>query len=170
MGDARMPLRLLAQVVVYAAIMAVVGYLSFQPAYTHLAGDIALLKLSFSHGAERKGECRRLSPEEIAALPANMRRPLDCPRERLPVVVELVLDGELLHREVLPPSGIAGDGPSTVYRRFQLSAGEHHLVARLRDTNRDSGFDYEAERTVRLAPRQNWVVDFRAETGGFLFY
>ena len=163
------PVRLAAQAVAYLVFAALVGYLSAAPAYVHLDPGKALIKLSFSHAAKPKGGCRRLSAEEIAALPPNMRRPLDCPRERLPVLIELVLDGQVLVRESLPPSGLARDGNSTIYRRLPVTAGGHHLVARLRDSARTEGFDYEAEADIELAPGQNFVVDFHAETGGFIF-
>jgi hypothetical protein len=34
-----------------------------------------------------------------------MRRPVDCPRERWPVYLELERDGRLLYRGIHPPSG-----------------------------------------------------------------
>ncbi len=113
-------------------------------------------------------ECRRLTAEEIAALPENMRRPLDCPRWRLPVIVELELYGATIYSGSLPPTGLAGDGPSKVYERFPVTPGHHQLVARLRDSNRAEGFDYQHTADVDLAPGQNLVIDFRAETGGFI--
>ncbi|MEE9157544.1 MAG: hypothetical protein V3U60_04050 [Gammaproteobacteria bacterium] len=163
------PLQIIAQIVAFALFAAAVGYFSSAPVYTHLAPDKALIKLSFSHPGKRPG-CRRLSPEEIAALPPNMRRPVECPRERLPVLVELVLDGNLLFRDLLPPSGLWRDGASTVYQRFTVDAGSHRLIARLRDSAREDGFDYEHAAKIELAPQQNFVVDFRADTGGFIFY
>jgi hypothetical protein len=83
--------------------------------------------------------------------------------------VELLLDGEALFRADLPPSGLAGDGASTVYRKFPVAPGRHRLTARLRDSARTEGFDYESEREVMLEPRQNFVVDFKAASGGFIF-
>ncbi len=163
------PLPLLGQALAYLLFAVVVGYFSFHPSYTHLPPDVALIKLSFSHAAERAGECRRLSAEEIAALPPNMRRTKDCPRERLPVLVELVLDGQTLTRRVLPPTGLRRDGASIIYQRFAVASGRHTLVARLRDSHRTEGFDYESKAEIELAPRQNFVVDFRAEAGGFIF-
>jgi hypothetical protein len=68
-------------------------------------------------------------------------------------------------RESLPPTGLAGDGPSRVYRRFAVAAGEHRLRLRLRDTARSDGFDHEHAATVSLRPGQNLVVDFRAGSG-----
>ncbi|MGD2083318.1 MAG: hypothetical protein PVF91_10145 [Chromatiales bacterium] len=162
-------LKYIGQAVAYALFAGVVGYFSTSPAYTHLEPGLAVIKLSFSHAAQHKGECRRLSSEEIAALPPNMRRPLDCPRERLPVVVELVLDGKVLYQDSLAPSGVAGDGASTAYMKFPVEAGAHHLVARLRDSDRPDGYDYEKEADIRLHERESLVIDFRPAQGGFLF-
>ena len=131
--------------------------------------ELALVKLSFSHPGQPKGECRRLTPEEIAALPANMRKPMDCPRERVSLYVELLVDGKLLFSGDLPPSGLAGDGTSTVYQKFPLMPGNHHLSVRLRDSNRAQGFDYEGESDVTLKAGQNFVIDFKKSLGGFVF-
>jgi hypothetical protein len=163
------PFQFLAQALAYSLFAAVTGYFSASPAYTYSDPEHAQIKLSFSHPGQIKGECRRLSPEEIAQLAPNMRRPLDCPRQRLPVFVELVLDGRILHRELHSPTGLWEDGPSTVYRKFSVEAGKHQLVGRLRDSARAEGFDYERKVDIELAPQQNFVVDFRDETGGFLF-
>jgi hypothetical protein len=163
------PTRIIGQAVAYAAFVAFIGYFSFSPAHTHADPQMAVIKLSFSHGGARKGGCRRFTPEEIAALPPNMRRPMDCPRERVPVLVELHLDGGLLYRESLLPAGLSRGGQSSTFQRFQVPPGEHHLVARLRDSERDEGFDYESEARVVLGPRQNFVIEFNAAEGEFGF-
>ena len=157
------------QVIAYAMFAMVIGYFATRPAYTHLAPDKAVIKLSFSHAGQHKGECRQLTQEELNKLPPNMRRPMDCPRERLPLLIELELDGQLLYQDELPPSGLAGDGASTAYKKFPVDSGQHHLVARLRESGRTDGFDYEKEAEITLAPQQNFVIDFRPELGGFLF-
>jgi hypothetical protein len=163
------PVQLLGQAIAYAVFAGVVGYLAASPAYTHLDPGLALIKLSFSHAGKHQGECRQRTPEELAKLAPNMRRPLDCPRGRLPLRVELVLDGELLYRGELPPSGLAGDGASMAYSKFPVAPGRHHLAARLRDSDRSAGYDYEKEAEITLHPRQNFVIDFRPALGGFLF-
>ena len=163
------PTRIVYQVVAYLLFAAVVGYFSASPSYTHFDPDMAQIKLNFSHSGQRKSECRRLTPEEIAKLAPNMRRPMDCPRERLPVRVELILNGTVLFSDSLPPSGIARDGKSSAYQRFTVAPGRHHLIARLRDSAREEGFDYEHEAEIQLAPRQNFVVDFKSDSGGFIF-
>lgn len=162
-------LRYLGQATILLLFMAFIGAFADSPAYVYQRGDQALIKLSFTHGAERKGGCRRLSAEEIAKLPPNMRRPTECPRERLPVYAELVLDDQVVFRASLPPTGLAGDGPSRAYERLPAAPGAHRVVVRMRDTARSEGFDYEREAEITLRPHQNFVIDFRPEAGGFVF-
>lgn len=161
------PLRYLGQGGFYLLLALGLGYCSTHPAYTHFPPDRALIKLSLTHGA-KKEECRRRTPEELAKLAPNMRRPMECTRERLPVTVELLMDGRPLYQATLPPTGLAGDGPSRVYERFAVPPGRHELTARLRDTDRQEGFDYERTMAVDLKPEQSLAIDFRPETGGFV--
>lgn len=157
------------QAMAYAAFAAVVGYFSSAPAYTQLQPDQALIKLSFSHAGQIKGECRELSAKEIAAYPPNMRRPKICPRERLPVLIELDLDGKPLFHSELQPSGLWRDGAATIYHKFKVPSGPHRLRARLRDSARNTGYDYQGETELTLAPHQNYVVEFSSEHTGFTF-
>ena len=110
------------------------------------------MMLTFVHGADRKGECRRLTPEEIAKLPPNMRRVQDCPRGRRAIYVELDVDGRNVYQASLTPTGIAGDGPSRVYQRFMMPAGKYDIAVRMRDTARADGFDHEHRETVNFRP------------------
>lgn len=163
------PLQFLGQGLVYLVIALLFGLFSDWPRFTYFPAEQAQIMLSFAHGAQRKGECRKLSAEEIAELAPNMRRPEICPRERLPVLVELTLDGQALYRESLPPSGLSGDGPSQVHQRFVVEPGSHEITVRLRDSARSEGFDYERSETITLRERQNFVIDFRSDRGGFVF-
>jgi len=162
-------LRAFGQLALYAGFAIVVATFAVGPPYERVAPDRAVVKLSLSHAGERREPCRTLSPEELAALAPNMRSGVDCPRERVPVVVELEIDGEPVFHATLPPSGLAGDGPSSVYERFDIPAGSHRIRVRLRDTRRESGFDHEGTTDIRLSPRQSFVIDFRPELGGFQF-
>jgi hypothetical protein len=159
----------IGQAIAYTLFAVVVGYFATKPSYTYLEPGKAQIKLSFGHAGAHTTKCRQLTQEELNKLAPNMRRPLDCPRGRLPVLIELELDGELLYSEALPPSGLAGDGVSTAYQTFAIDPGPHQLVARLRDSNRDEGFDYEKASEITLSPQQNFVIDFHPSRGGFLF-
>jgi hypothetical protein len=162
------PLQWLGQAVVYAATIAVVGYLSAAPSYNAFPAHQAMITLSFSHGAQRKGECRRLSAEESAELAPNMRRLTDCPRERWPVAVMLRLDDTPLLDATYPPTGLSSDGPAQVFVQFTVPAGRHKLVARLDDDGGHEGFEHDFARDIALAPQQRLVLDFRSDAGGFI--
>jgi hypothetical protein len=160
-------LRVIGQIMAYAAFSAVLVSVSM-PAYQHHDPQLGAIKISFSHTGPRVSPCRRFTPEEIAALAPNMRRPMDCPRGRLPLLLEVDLDGDMLYSQQLYPTGLAGDGVGMVYERFAVTPGAHHLDMRLRDTRRETGFDYVADVDINIAPRENLTVDFRREAGGFV--
>jgi hypothetical protein len=162
-------LRVAGQFAAIAALFAAVAWLSDRPTYRQIPEGAAVMLLTFVHGADRRGECRRLSPEEIAKLPPNMRRVQDCPRVRRPIYVELDVDGRNIYRASLQPTGIAGDGPSRVYQRFLLPAKKYDVAVRMRDTARAEGFDHERRDSVELSPDQMFVIDYRPESGGFVF-
>ena len=169
MADSRHPLRLVGQLLAYGGFAFVIAYFSASPAYQHSDPEKAQIKISFSHAGARKEECREISPAEMAKLPPNMRQAMDCPRRRIPVVVEVTLDGALLFQGEREPTGLWRDGPSTFYERFAVDAGTHTLSARLRDSARNDGFDYEKTADIVILPRQNFVIMFKTETGGFIF-
>jgi hypothetical protein len=162
-------LRLAGQFVVIAALFAGVAWLSDRPVYRQIPEGSGMMMLTFVHGADRKGECRRLTSEEIAKLAPNMRRVQDCPRVRRSLYVELDIDGRKIYAADLPPTGIAGDGPSRVYQRFVMPAGKYDVAVRMRDTARADGFDHERHGTVDFAPSQMFVIDYRPESGEFIF-
>lgn len=163
------PLQYIGQGVFYAAFMAVIGFFSTSPVYSHLPPDETLIKLSFRHAGQIKGECRELSAAELAKLPSYKRKgTMECPRERSDVIIELEMDGKQLYHEVLRPTGWAHTSNSNIYRRIPVKAGVHNLKARLRDHAGDD-FNYAHEETVNLAPGRIIVIDFNSATGGFIF-
>ena len=161
-------LQICGQFAVIAALFAAVAAFADWPRYRQTPRGTGIIMLSFVHGADRRAECRRLTPEEIAKLPPNMRRVQDCPRARRPIYVELNVGDQIAYRATLSPTGIAGDGPSRVYQRFVLPVGEYDVAVRMRDTPRSDGFDYERMDRVALGPDQMLVIDFRPEAGGFV--
>ncbi|MDO8595990.1 MAG: hypothetical protein Q7R45_05125 [Sulfuricaulis sp.] len=157
------------QAVFYGLFIAVIGYFSSAPAYVHFPKDMALIKASFSHAGQPKEECHVRTADELAQLPPNMRVAIQCGRERSPVMFDLELDGKVVYRAELAPAGLSRDGVSTVYQRFQVPVGRHHLRARIKDSVRVPDFNYVKEADVELASAQVFVVEFNARTGGFIF-
>lgn len=162
-------LRTIGQFAIILALFASVAAFADWPVYRQIPPGAGVVMLSFVHGADRTAECRRLTPAEIAKRPPNMRRPMECPRDRRPLYVELEISGRATYRAHLPPTGIAGDGPSRVYERFVLPAGDYNVAVRMRDTGRSEGFDHERRGRIALTAGQLLVVDFRPQGGGFIF-
>lgn len=141
--------------------------LSAWPAWQSVPAGDALIRLSFSVSGARN--CRERTPEELAALPRNMRRPEICDRRRAPVHVAMELDGVPVLDAELPPGGFSGSGPSRIYRRFVVPAGNHDIRLSLQ-TDPDAPDDvFAATRQVSLVPGQNLAIDFDAGAGGFVF-
>jgi hypothetical protein len=153
----------------YVAAAAVTGYLAAHPIYHQVPEGEAQIKLALQHGGARVADCRRATSQELAKLPSAERRPNDCARERVPIVIALSVDGRSIYDDVLQPTGLSRDGASRTYRKFLVPAGRHVIVARLRDSKRNVGFDYEKRLEADLKPWQNLAIDFNAEQGGFLF-
>lgn len=160
---------LLAQILLFGFFALVIGVFSRWPAYQVLAPERAIVKVSFTHHGKPVSECRHLSAAELAKLPPNMRAPVQCPRERSPVVVEVDVDGKMVYRHAAQPSGLSHDGASSVYQRIELSAGMHEFTVRMNDDARQPGFNHTRTSTLTLAPAQILVIDFDAEAGGVTF-
>lgn len=159
-------LRYAGQVALYALFAVAIAYFSTSPRYRHLAADQALLRLSFSHPGRIMADCRERTPEELARLPANMRAPLECPRERSPVTVSVEFDGAELVHESFAPAGLTRDGAATGYRRIPIAAGRHRLRVRFNDDARVAGFNFEREEIVDTAPGQVVLIDLLPQRGG----
>ena len=162
-------LAMIGRFAVLVLVFAGVAALSNRPHHRSLPEGAGVLTLSFSHGADRRAACRKATPEELAALPPNMRRPDICPRERPPVRVEFDIDGKRAFEADVAPSGIAGDGPSRVHQRFVLPVGSYHIAVRMRDRPGET-FDWQTARTLEIGPADHRVIDFRADAGGFVFH
>ena len=161
------PAAIVGQVILYGAFAAFIGTFATWPKYQQIPSDAAVIKVSISHLGDR--ECRKRSAEELAKMPPNMRAPLDCPRERSDIRLEVDLDGEPVFYTLMHPTGLYKDGVSTVYKRFQVKAGSHLLTVRMDDNLARPGFDYLKEARITLVPAQVLVVDFNPDRGGIFF-
>ena len=161
------PKSLILQAVNYTLFMAMVWYFSFNPPYTQLENEEAVVTLAFGHAAKRVSECNIISPEELAKLAPNMRKPMDCPRERSAVTIELRLDGKLAVQEVFEAPGLYKDQSVDIYRNIQVPQGEHLLSVWMNDDVNVKGPTYRFEQTVRLQPMQRLVLRFDANKNEF---
>ena len=161
------PAAIVGQIVLYGAFAAFIGYFSTAPRYKQIGDDVSLIKLSMSHLGDR--ECRKRTAEELAKLPPNMRAPLDCPRARSDIRLVVELDGKPMYETLMHPTGLAKDGISTVYKRFELKAGTYRLAVKMNDNLVNPGFNHVKEAEVTLKPAQVLVIDFNPDKGGLFF-
>ena len=152
------------QGVLYGLFALFIGVFSQWPPYRVLPPGQAVVKVSFIHHGQRVEPCRPYTAQELAQLPPNMRAPQKCGRERVPVRIEVDLDGATVYRAVAQPSGLSRDGPSSVYHRLAVPAGEHRIVVRLKDGT-GAAFEHTHEATLRLAEAQVLVIDFDPQKG-----
>ena len=160
---------LIGQLVLYSVLAAVLVVFANWPVYHQLGPDQALIKLSIVHEPQFVLACRQRTPEELAKLPPNMRAPMDCPRERAPLVAEVDVDGKLVLRQEAQPSGLAHDGRATLYHRLVTTAGRHDVTVWLRDRAGTEAFDYQGTTRVELRPAQILVIDFQAAQRAIVF-
>ena len=113
-------------------------------------------------------DCRQRSAAELANLPATARAAQICPRERSPLLLELLINGELAYSEKLMPRGLHNDGLSSTYFRLPMNSGDFDLEVRLKDHLDQEDFPYSLKRSVALAPAQILIIDFDAVRGEFV--
>ena len=163
--QAPVAIRYLLQGINYAVFMALVWYFSGAPAISLIDDDEAVLTIAFAHAGQLREPCRRLTQQELNELAPNMRRLEDCPRERSPVTIEALLDGEMIYRDVLDPPGLFDDGGVDVYFSTKILAREHLLALRMNDSVRVDGFNHTAEQMITVAPAEVLLVGFDKKTG-----
>jgi hypothetical protein len=161
--------RWLAQALAYGMFFVPVALLAGWPPYRALAPDQAEIILSLRHSGVRLGECRERDIAELAGMPENMRLPLDCPRGRSPVRLQLDVDGERLVDATLRAQGLHADGRAVYYRRLVVPAGAVRIAMRMSDDERVPGFRYVREAEYDLAPARSLLIDFDTASGQFVF-
>jgi len=153
----------------YVAFAVIVGWLSVWPRFQLIDQGQAMVSLSFSHAGQRIRECRKLTQEELNKLPPNMRKPDDCPRERLPIRVLFSSDGETLFEAIKAPTGLWKDGSSNVYKRLEVEGGSQRLFIGMNESGQSPEFDFSLEQEVDLEPGKHLVVEFDHSQQSFVF-
>ncbi len=152
-------LQMLAALLFLAIPAGLIFVFSDYPYAAHSRED-ALLKFTFKHAGKPVAECRERTPEELARLPAHMRKVIECDRTRHPVEIEILLDGERLIAKTYPPTGLRMDGASSAYETFPLTPGSHRISIGMRDSGRQEDFDYRYEHALTFEAGRVVVLDF----------
>ncbi len=161
-------LKYLILIAFYGALAILLGYFSQRPSYQHLPPGQAVVIVSLTHPGERVEECRKPTKEELEKHQPNMRPKEICPRARVPIVLELLVNNKQRLSIVAKPAGLSRDGASQIYEKFSIPEGAHEFEIRMRDTRRMQGYDWIEKRRITLSEGQNLVIDFRSGFG-FMF-
>jgi len=161
-------LRYLLQAFNYAIFMVIVWYFATSPSVRVIGDDEAMVVIAFPHAGDTREECRKLTQEELMKLPPNMRKPEDCPRERSPIILEAMLDGESIFSKTMLPPGIFKDGSVNVYYRSKIPVGKHTFEIKMDDSVRKQGFNHQFTQDIDLETAQILLVEFEPLKGFFL--
>jgi hypothetical protein len=159
------PARYFLQAINYTVFMALIWYFASSPSIRIIGEDEAMITIAFAHAGDLREPCRELSSEELANLAPNMRKLEDCPRERSPVTIEALLDGEVLYSETLMPPGLFNDGGVDVYFSGRIPAGYHQVEIKMNDSAQREDFNHTLKQVVNINPAQIVLVDFESDKG-----
>lgn len=157
------PVRWAAQLAALLVAAGAITALAAGPSVRLLAPNEAVITLSLTHAGKRIEDCKMPSAAAQEARQPNMRRAALCPRRRWPVTIDIDVDGRRAWSATAAPAGLWGDGASSVFHQFKLSAGARQVTIRMRDSGRGTGYDYATTRVARLSPGQNLVIGFTDE-------
>jgi len=152
--------RYLGQALLYALFFVPVVYLSSEPKHQHMASDMAVIKLSIRHAGEVIGECKPPDGRQSGQRPSNIEAPKLCPRERSPLRLKLVLDGQVQYSASVPAAGLHNDGVSSMYQRFTVPSGSHQLQLLMNDDVAIDTYSWQLDQPIDLAPAQVMAITF----------
>src|SRR5579885_3628612 len=112
-----------------AASLAFLAALSRVP-YAAEPGADALLRLAWRARGERVEQCRRLTPAELARVPAHMRQEIQCTGRIVPYRLRVALDGREVINELVQAAGARHDRPLYVFRELRVPPGPPALAVR----------------------------------------
>jgi ferredoxin/coenzyme F420-reducing hydrogenase delta subunit len=120
--------------------------------------DHALLRLGWRLAGQVKERCRDLTPEELARLPAHMRRPRECASEVLTYKLRAAVDGHVVADRRVTSPGLRADRPLSVEEDIAIPPGEHTVtVTFIPEEAGSAGRALALERTIRFE-RQRVVL------------
>lgn len=160
--------RLILQLVNYTLFMGLVWYFSFSPQYVRLTPEESMITLALSHAGKPVQECHRKSQEELAKLPPNMRVLEDCPRERSPVKIEVLMDNNPVIDDVVDPPGLYKDQGVDIYKSVKVPTGDHEIEIRMNDNIRVKGATHHYRKSVSLESAQLLVIQFNSGQNQFV--
>ncbi|MDH3343196.1 MAG: hypothetical protein OEY06_03750 [Gammaproteobacteria bacterium] len=157
--------RYFLQAVNYSIFMWLIWFLSTSPSYRQLADDEAVLTISFAHAGEIREPCHKRTQKELMKLSPNMRAPMDCTRERSPIIIEVLLDGAPMYTHTAEAPGLFKDSGVDIYHSVKVSAGRHNLAIKMDDSVLKEGFNHSFNQDIDINPAQILLIGFEFGQG-----
>jgi len=137
--------------------------------YTNDSGQQSLIRLSWRAVGNRAEACREPTKDELAALPAHMRRSEICEARLSPFRLVVAIDGAPVLERVIRPGGARHDRPAYVFQEFSVAPGTHRLqIAFTAEPGEGVAATQQApllfDQPVTLQPREIFLVSHDAET------
>jgi hypothetical protein len=126
--------------------------------------DEAQIRLSWRTVSEPLRECRKPTPEELAALPLHMRMEEICERRHAPFRLAVRIDGATVRDALREPAGARGDRPLYVFEEIPVPPGPHRIEVEFHE-ELDGGArraPLRLSHEVRLAPREIALITLDA--------
>ncbi len=129
--------------------------------YTLESGRVAVLRLSWSGRPERIETCRRLSAEELEALPAHMRHEVECVGRPARYLVRALDGATVLMADTVTGGGVRGDRAIHMLRDLPVLPGPHRLVVEITRLDQvaeaaDPAEERRRQRMDRLPSHLRW--------------
>jgi hypothetical protein len=151
-----------------ALVLALIRILSFAP-YTTERDAGAIVRLAWRARGERVRDCRRVTPEELAKLPAHMRQEQVCEGRVLPYRLAVDLDDSATVSRLIHGAGAREDRPLYVFQDLTVRPGVHRISVRFTLEGRPQAPEETGlatpprlalDTTLSLAPRQVLLVTY----------
>jgi len=154
-----------------------IGIFSTWPSYQFYGPDESQLLLSFKKRTVKEHLCDEKELEaynvEMESLPKHMRaRGRECgSRARVPLEVNIWLDGEKSISKVIKPAGIHSDGVVFVFEKFTFKSGPHDIKITVRDQKDDPEVKtMEFNEHLDFQPRKVTLVTYTPESNDLLIH
>lgn len=160
-------------ILILMAPVVLIYHLSTSPAYTYSAKDDAMLIVSFKKLPAKAEECNeeelKANDEYLKKRRKHMQRTRRVcgSRERVPMDVNLWINGENAFAQRHFPAGFYTDGYIYVYKQFKLKSGSYKVKVTAREQKEGGGRSYVFEDTIEFNDRRVVVVDFDKGTDRF---
>lgn len=133
-------------------VVAVLGLVALRgvslvPVRSTSVGE-SVFRLSWSARPERIEDCRRLSDEEMAALPQHMRLRWSCEGRFARYHLAVTIDGTEVASDTVRGGGFRNDRPIHLFREYGLNAGERRLNVVLRRIDSGNAPDTTSDQTA----------------------